>query len=233
MTYRHYSFDVWLTLIRSNPDFRRERTAYFADHFNPLGRSAEAVGDLIKEVDVACTRINELVGRNIDSQELLLLMANRLGTDLAQVTSERLIQAQHDLGELFRANPPQLTDETIPAVLTELRARGATLSLLSNTGLIRGALLRRHWQDIGLGKLFAFELYSDEVGLSKPNPAFYALLYQQTRQLPEHQSVALQPANIIHIGDNPIADQAGATAAGLSARLLNPDQPAFTELLSQ
>ncbi|MBC8152846.1 MAG: HAD family hydrolase [Bacteroidetes bacterium] len=231
MTYRHYSFDVWLTLIRSNPDFRRERTAYFASHFNPQGRSTAEVDALVKEVDVACTRINELIGQNIDAQELFLLMAHRLGTDLAQVTPQRLIQVQHDLGELFRAHPPRLTDEQLPQVLTELRARGATLSLLSNTGLIRGALLRQLWATIGLGELFAFQLYSDEVNLSKPNPAFFALLYQQTRQLPEHQSVALPPDAIIHIGDNPVADQAGAIAAGLSARLINPDQPGFTELL--
>lgn len=233
MNYRHYSFDVWLTLIRSNPDFRRERTAYFTRHFNPSGHSSETVDSLTREVDVACTRINELVGRNIDAQELFLLMAHRLGTDLARVTPEQLTQVQRDLGDLFQAHPPRLLDEQIPAVLTELRARGATVSLLSNTGLIRGVFLRQFWDSVGLGELFAFQLYSDEINLSKPNPALFARLYQQARQLTEHQSVALQSVDIVHIGDNPIADQAGATAAGLSARLLNPDRPGFIELLHQ
>ncbi|MBC7891049.1 MAG: HAD family hydrolase, partial [Sphingobacteriaceae bacterium] len=232
MTYRHYSFDVWLTLIRSNPAFRRERTAYFAEHFNPLGRSLAEVDSLIREVDVACTRINELVGRNIDAQELFLLMAQRLGTDLAGVTPERLQRAQHDLGELFLANPPRLLDAHLPAVLTELRARGATLSLLSNTGLIPGALLRQVWPVFGLGGMFAFQLYSDEVSLSKPNPALYNRLYELVRQLPEHQSVTLQRTDVIHVGDNPVADQAGATAAGLNAHLLNPDRPEFTHFLT-
>ncbi len=231
MNYRHYSFDVWLTLIRSNPYFRRERTAYFARHFNPLGRSPEDVDALIREVDIACTRVNELVGKNIDSLELFLLMAHRLGSNLAYITPERLVQVQQDLGDLFHTYPPQLVDERIPDVLLALRARGATVSLLSNTGLIRGNLLRQFWNTVGLSDVFAFQLYSDEVSMSKPNPAFYALLYQQARQLTEHQTVALQPADIIHIGDNPIADRAGATAAGLSACLINPDKPEFNELV--
>jgi len=233
MKYRHYSFDVWLTLIRSNPHFRRERTAYFADHFNPLGMPVENVASLTKEVDMACTRINELVGRNIDALELFLLMACRLGVDLTQLTPERLIQVQHDLSELFHTYPPQFNDRRVPEVLTTLRSRGATLSLLSNTGLIRGTLLRQFWDNIGLGDVFAFQLYSDEVDLSKPNPALYALLYQQARQLTEHGSPPLRLSDIIHIGDNQIADESGAIAAGLSARLIDANNPEFISLLTQ
>lgn len=233
MPYRHYSFDVWLTLIRSNPTFRRARGAYFAQYFNPLGHPPETVDALIKEVDVACTRINELVGRNIDAQELLLLMAHRLGADLAEVTPTMLLQAQNDLSDLFRTYPPELTDENLPQVLIELRSRGATLSLLSNTGLIRGMFLRRFFDDVGIGDLFSFQLYSDEVTLSKPNPAFYALLYQQARQLPEHRLVGLMPSDIVHLGDNPVADRAGAMAAGLNARLIDPAYPQFNALLTE
>ena len=231
MNYRHYSFDVWLTLIRSNPDFRRERTAYFAHYFNPLGHSLNQVNDLIREVDLTCTRINELVGKNIDSLELVLLMAQRLGSDLNQLTSERLLVVQQDLSELFRQYPPRLTDEKIPLVLSTLRARGITLSLLSNTGLIRGSSLRQYWDELGIDELFAFQLYSDEVGLSKPNPAFYAMLYQKARQLTEYQSDPLESRRIIHIGDNPVADEAGARAAQLSTLLIHPDKPGFSELL--
>lgn len=231
MEYRHYSFDVWLTLIRSNPDFRHKRTAYFAQHFNPLGRTLSQVSELIREVDLSCTRINELVGKNIDSLELFLLMAQRLGTDLNQLTNEQLMATQHDLSDMFRKYPPRLTDEKIPLVLSTLRSRGITLSLLSNTGLIRGASLRQYWEELGIGELFAFQLYSDEVGLSKPNPAFYAMLYQKARQLSEYQSDPLQSMRIIHIGDNPVADEAGARAAKLSTLLIHPDKPEFSKLL--
>ncbi|GAB3742283.1 HAD family hydrolase [Spirosoma lituiforme] len=231
MDYRHYSFDVWLTLIRSNPNFRRERTAYFDHYFNPLGRSLNQVDELIREVDLTCTRINELVGKNIDSLELVLLMAQRLGTDLNQLTRERLIGVQQDLSQLFQEYPPQLIDKEIPLVLSTLRAKGITLSLLSNTGLIRGASLRQYWDKLGIGELFSFQLYSDEVGLSKPNPAFYAMLYQKARQLSEYQFDSLQSKSIIHIGDNPVADEAGARAAQLSTFLIHPDKPKFRKLL--
>ena len=231
MNYKHYSFDIWLTLIRSNPDFRRERTAYFACHFNPLGLTFSQVDELVREVDLTCTRINELVGKNIDSLELILLMAQRLGTDLNQLTAERLTAVQQDLSDLFHRYPPRLTDEKIPRILSTLRGRGSTLSLLSNTGLIRGALLRQYWNELGIGELFAFQLYSDEIGLSKPNPAFYTMLYQKARQLVEHQAEPLQAKHIVHIGDNPIADEAGAKAIQLSTLLIYPANPDFSELL--
>lgn len=231
MNYRHYSFDVWLTLIRSNPAFRLQRTDYFAQNFNPLDLPFDQVAERIREVDLTCTRINELVGKNIDSLELVLLMAQRLGADLNQLTSERLVRVQQDFSDLFHQYPPRLTDEDLPRVLTTLRSRGHTFSLLSNTGLIQGASLRQYWEELGLGGVFAFQLYSDEVGLSKPNPAFYELLYQQARALGEYHNNPLYAAQIVHIGDNPVADEAGARAARLSTLLINPVQPGFSELL--
>ncbi|GAB3570581.1 hypothetical protein GCM10027578_27090 [Spirosoma luteolum] len=231
MRYRHYSFDVWLTLIRSNPAFRQARTVWFADHFNPHGLSLADVDERVKEVDVTCTRINELVGRNIYSLELCLLMAHRLGADLRHITPERVARIEGELAELFRAYPPHLTDEQLLHVLETLRQSGATLSVLSNTGIILGTHLRAFFHSVGIGRLFQFQLYSDEVTLSKPNPAFYALICQEAQQLPIYRSNRLQPATILHVGDNPVADVAGATNAGLSALLINPNQPNFTQLL--
>lgn len=230
MTYRHYSFDVWLTLIRSNPEFRRERIAYFAHHFNPLGHVLSQVEAIVRDVDQTCTRINELVGKHIDAREVVLLMAQRLGTDLNQLSPVRLVSVLEEINELFTKYPPVLTDGELPQVLSTLRVRGATLSLLSNTGLIQGACLRRFWDQVGIGKLFAFQLYSDEVGLSKPNPALYALLYRQARQL-SNRAEPLLPNHILHIGDNPVADEAGAKAAQLSTLLIQPDKPGFSNLL--
>jgi len=37
--YRHYSFDLWLTLIKSNPGFKAERAHYFFENYNPLKKA--------------------------------------------------------------------------------------------------------------------------------------------------------------------------------------------------
>lgn len=230
--YRHYSFDVWQTLIRSNPGFRATRTAYFADRYNPNGYDLVEVERRMKEADIICTRINERVGKNIDALELILLMMERLGVDLETVTSAEVQETEVVVQNLFREHPPILTDTDLPEILQTLRQRGATLSLLSNTGLIRGGGLSEFFKSVGLGELLAFELYSDEVMLSKPNPAFFARLFQEARTLPEQQASPLQPNQILHVGDNPLADRDGAEAAGLQALLIDPDRPDFRQLLA-
>ncbi len=230
--YRHYSFDVWQTLIRSNPSFRATRTAYFADRYNPNGYDLVEVERRMKEADIICTRINERVGKNIDALELILLMMERLGVDLETVTSAEVQETEVVVQNLFREHPPILTDTDLPEILQTLRQRGATLSLLSNTGLIRGGGLSEFFKSVGLGELLAFELYSDEVMLSKPNPAFFARLFQEARTLPEQQASPLQPSQILHVGDNPLADRDGAEAAGLRSLLIDPDRPDFRQLLA-
>ena len=40
-TYKHYSFDLWLTLIKSNPTFKKERALFFHKHLNAAGKSLE------------------------------------------------------------------------------------------------------------------------------------------------------------------------------------------------
>lgn len=37
--FKHYSFDLWLTLIKSNPEFKLKRTIFFYDKFNRLKKS--------------------------------------------------------------------------------------------------------------------------------------------------------------------------------------------------
>jgi putative hydrolase of the HAD superfamily len=230
--YRHYSFDVWQTLIRSNPDFRATRTAWFADRYNPHGYDLAEVERRMKEADVLCTKINERVGKNIDALELILLMMERLGVDIEPITPAEVQQTETEILRLFRQHPPVLTDPALPEILRTLRAGGATLSLLSNTGLVRGVGLSGFFASVGLGELLAFELYSDELSLSKPNPAFFARLFQQARQLPEQQANELHPHQILHVGDNPLADRDGAEAAGLHALLTDPDAPDFRQLLA-
>ncbi len=186
----------------------------------------------MKEADLTCTRINERVGKNIDALELILLMMERLGVDLVPITPAEVQETEVEVLRLFRKHPPILTDPALPQIMQTLRSRGATLSLLSNTGLVRGSGLSAFFASVGIGELLSFELYSDEVMLSKPNPAFFARLFQEARQLSEQQETPLRPDQILHIGDNPLADRDGAKAAGLHALLTDAAQPDFYQLLA-
>ncbi|AGL20125.1 HAD family hydrolase [Actinoplanes sp. N902-109] len=73
----------------------------------------------------------------------------------------------------------------IPEVLRAARARGLPLAVVSNT--LCGAAHRDFLARAGVGDLFAAQIYSDEAGVRKPNPA---MIWQATRALgvPTEQS---------------------------------------------
>jgi putative hydrolase of the HAD superfamily len=65
----------------------------------------------------------------------------------------------------------------------------------------------------GLADLFDFEVYAHHNGVpKKPDPGFYAAVAR---------AAGLPPEQIIHIGDNPEHDVAGAAAAGMTTVWLN------------
>ena len=104
------------------------------------------------------------------------------------------------------------------------------MSILSNTGFIKGVTLRKVLKELNIDQYFDFQLYSDEVGLSKPNPALFNLMIQQIKMFNNEKDVPLN--SIVHIGDNPAADIAGADAAGIESFLVNSNHVPLTSLLN-
>jgi FMN phosphatase YigB (HAD superfamily) len=60
---------------------------------------------------------------------------------------------------------------------------------------------------LGLLECFAHTVFSDEVGIRKPDPAIF---------LSALQAVGGDPATAVHVGDDPVLDVHGARAAGLT-----------------
>jgi putative hydrolase of the HAD superfamily len=71
---KHYSFDLWLTLIKSNPIFKQERAKYFHKNFNSLNKTLEEVETIFRNIDLKCNEVNEITGKNIDADELYLMV---------------------------------------------------------------------------------------------------------------------------------------------------------------
>lgn len=143
-----------------------------------------------------------------------------LGHDLTQLRklSLRRAFAPHGLGEaavesafeVFFAARHEV--EFYPDVLPALQrlARRFRLVALSNGN----AEVRR----LGLGHLFEFSLNAREHGRAKPDPSIF--LAACTR-------LALRPDQVLHVGDHPVQDVAGARGAGLHAVWLARDQGAW------
>jgi putative hydrolase of the HAD superfamily len=229
--YLHYSFDLWLTLIKSNPEYKLERTRIFHRDFNPAGKSFDEVAKAFRTVDLMCNAVNEATGKNIDADEMLLMVISLINENQFSLHEIDTVKLQADMEALVFNNMPVVYSPVTIEVLDHLKQKGGcTMSLLSNTGFIKGATLKRILVELKMDQYFDFQLYSDEVGMSKPNPALFNLMLQHIKQVNPGKDITLN--NIIHIGDNPRADVGGANAAGIKSLLINSNNQSIFTLIS-
>jgi putative hydrolase of the HAD superfamily len=228
--YKHYSFDLWLTLIKSNPAFKLERTRYFYDNFNAAKKTIEEVGYIFRQVDLMVNAINEKTGKNIDAEEMYLMVIsiiNDFSTEFQDIDVDKLYD---DMEVLLFNNMPLLYGSGSIDVLYKLKeANQSTISILSNTGFIKGKTLRKVLKHLELDSFIDFQLYSDEVRMSKPNLSFFQLMLD-TIDRNKHADISL--SEIIHVGDNPVADIRGAEAIGINSLLINSNHLSISNLLS-
>ena len=84
--------------------------------------------------------------------------------------------------------------------------------------------LRRILGDLGLLEPFEALFLSCEARLSKPDPTLFHRVAD---------SLAVAPAAILHVGDDPVCDWAGAEAAGFRHFRVGPGQGTLSELLEE
>ena len=219
---KHYSFDLWLTLIKSNPTFKEERAKYFHKNYNPYKRSLAEIKDIIRNVDLCCNSTNEIVGKNIDSLEMYCMVLYQIGNVLSDFSATKINEIYSDIAVIFFKYPPTLYDENTLCTLSALHNQGSTLSILSNTGFIKGVTLKKFIQTSDLSQIpFKFMLFSDELEMSKPNPYFFSNI---NKAIPH-----LNNFEILHVGDNPNADGKGAQGANIPHFIINnPQSSPFT-----
>jgi putative hydrolase of the HAD superfamily len=228
--FKHYSFDLWLTLIKSNPTFKIERAKYFYFNYNFSGKSIEEVSAVFRNVDLMVNGINEKSGLNIDAEEMYLMVIsiiNDYKTDFKDIdVNELYLQME----ALLLTHMPIIYCSDSLNTLHKLKESGkSTISLLSNTGFIKGITLRKILQHLKIDQVMDFQLYSDEVRMSKPNPKFFQLM-MDTIDMEKHLSIT--PDEILHVGDNPVADCRGAETLGINSLLINSNHLTINHLLS-
>lgn len=224
--FKHYSFDLWLTLIKSNPEFKQERAQYFYEQFNPTLMSLNSVQDIITEIDITCNLVNEKVGKNIDALSMYTMVLLELGNSQDKFDLSDVLRIYDVCEKLFLKYPPTIFADTVD-VLAELKTT-STLSILSNTGFIKGSTLQKYLETTPLADLFLLKWFSDEIGLSKPNPSLYR---EYINSIKMFTGAGAQPQEILHVGDNLVADIKGAQQAGISAFQINTNDKTIQHLL--
>lgn len=209
----HFSFDLWLTLIKSHPEFKTKRVELFSSFFE-VNKPIDEVAKVVKYYDDLCNSINEVIGGNVDTFEIYLLILNSLGVDLKQLNKEKLNEFYQKSEDLFLEYKPVVIFGNLHQFFDEIKNQGKTINILSNTGFIKGTTMRKFLIEENLDQYIDFHIYSDELKISKPNP----LVFQEVKNLIKNQNLNMN--QILHIGDNPIADYKGAKDFGFNAHLL-------------
>lgn len=217
LDYQHISFDLWLTLIRSNPEYKYNRNILFKNYFN-INFDLDVVSEKVRYYDVLCNSINERVGKNIDTFEMYLMILQSLDIDISKVDMNSLNKFYSLSVKIFFKYKPVLINKDTVEIFNILINKGVSLSLLSNTGFIKGLTLKQYFKDIKLYDYFSFQIYSDECNISKPNNKVYNLLFDEVLKF---KNITKQ--DILHIGDNQNADYYGASQYGLNTILFKDE----------
>jgi len=209
----HFSFDLWLTLIKSHPEFKQKRVELFTSFFD-VDKPIDKIAKTVKYYDDLCNTINEVTGGNIDTFEIYLMILGSLDVDIRQIDNEKLEGFYLKSEELFLEYKPVVIFENIKEFFDHIKNQGKTVNVLSNTGFIKGRTMRKFLIQEELDQYIDFHIYSDEINISKPNP----LIFQEVKNNLKDQDLPMH--RILHVGDNPVADYKGAKDFGFSAHLL-------------
>lgn len=228
--YKHYSFDLWLTLIKSNPTYKQERTQYFYRKFNAKHKSIAEIAVIFRQVDLMVNAINERTGKNVDADEMYLMIIGMINDYDFNFHDVDLQEIDHDMEQLVFTHMPLLYCDNSLAVLSKIKELDkSTTNILSNTGFIKGKTLKKVINHLGIDQFIDFQLYSDEVRMSKPSPGFFQLMLN-TIDREKHPELIL--TEIIHVGDNPHADVRGAEAMGINSMLINSNHLSILNLIN-
>ena len=211
------SLDIWGTLLASDPAFKPARNAMLRDALAPSVPTDvfdAAMRHADRDVDVRCVREGVDVGfaGRIDAALLTL----RLPAASLQDRVEELYDAQR---RLALAHPPRALHVDLPAAVSRLPV---PVGLTSNTGMLPGDLMRKLLGAGAFGGLA--RVFPHELGVAKPHPRMFAEACA---------TLGVPAARVLHVGDNPDADVAGARAAGLAAILVRPDGVSTLRVLDE
>jgi putative hydrolase of the HAD superfamily len=120
----------------------------------------------------------------------------------------------------FYELPPALNSDTLP-LLRWLKNHGIKIGIISNTGRTPGFVLRDFLEKRGMAGFFDAMIFSDEVGVRKPNPKIFHLLAER---------VETDTIEIIHIGDSLRSDVWGAKNVGMMALHFSSGRDIFTQI---
>lgn len=219
---KHVTIDLWMTLIQSHPSYKKERVLKvhtllheFIDYKGPT----TGIKAAIEYVDRYHTMVCEKTGyHNMNQRDLWFMVMYQL--DLHnKVTLEQVDFIIAQCNELFGLYPPEFIDKDTIRILKEVVNMDITIDIISNTGFITSGTLRRSFLDRMLGKIIRRAYFSDSSTYAKPNHHLFEISLTSVQINCNSRDIV--PSNVLHVGDNIVADIKGAKTAGFHTMWIN------------
>ena len=218
---KHISFDLWLTLIKSHPEFKEKRAIFLKNEFNPNSYSVKDIMQIVQSIDKTCDKLNELNGNKIQTELMYKKILVELGNKIEVLTFDLLFKLKLEVNKLFMNFQPIFLNTSIPEILHFLNAEGYSLNISSNTGFIEGDVLIDTLQNLEIYEYFDFCIFSDKINASKPSGNFFKHVFEKSEK---------EKQEILHIGDNYKADYQGALKYGFKALHLANQQYTINDI---
>lgn len=206
---RGVTFDFWNTLYWGQgvrfAGVRRERLDALRSALAAGGvRPQEAQLEVVYMSGLRATEEARVRGRHFGSREYVAFVLDAFGAVPAQEEVEQAALRIEEAGALASLVLLPGVAETLPA----LAQVGVLLGVISDTGTTPGRILMRYLERDGLLGCFRAFVFSDETGVTKPDPEMF---------LRALESLGVGPDKAAHVGDLPGSDVAGAQAVGMLA----------------
>ena len=218
---KHISFDLWLTLIKSHPEFKERRAKFLKKEFNPFSYSVKTIMEIVQDTDKVCDRLNEISGKKVPTEWMYRRILQKLGYDPKSISDDIIISIKLKVNDLFMNYQPEFLNESILPILHILQDEGYRLNISSNTGFIEGNIIAATLKNLNISGYFDFCIFSDEIGASKPSSVFFDKVFEQT---------GLEKWEVLHVGDNYKADYEGALKYGFKALCINNQQYTINDI---
>jgi len=206
------TFDWWNTIAVTTADQdRRLRELRIERLLKAVAGLPVTDEDLLRAYDRQTALLQEDWARNVDlhPEQQIAVFLKFAGLDGGDPALARAV-AEAFGGALLEI-PPALFPH-IAETLEALKREGVGVGLVSNTGRTWGRYLRTVQDRLGIGRFFDVRVFSDEVGVRKPEPDIFEAALA---------GLGLPPERVVHVGDDVGADVAGAVALGMRAVWFN------------
>lgn len=203
------SFDFWDTLFKGDPEHSKARVSYISEKYN---LDPEFVKIAIKSTKKWCDDKGVETLTCIPPGTQLYFLGKYLGLD-----DFRPGLARSKFYTLLHEYPPVclMNSETT----LKLANSKIPLCISCNTGFMGELETRWIVNQSSLRNVFQFELYSETIGMFKPNPAWFYRFASKVNILPKE---------VIHVGDNDSTDGQLCRNTGMHFVKVEPKNPDFS-----